>query len=95
MYMILCKTFKKVIKVKKGWLVVQVGLEEKDDDQNVGFQRFSIPISYLYHPRFQRLLEKARETFGYSTDGPLMLPCSVEDFLDLRQRVEREVRKYN
>ncbi|KAL6339245.1 hypothetical protein AAG906_024396 [Vitis piasezkii] len=36
----------KKMKVKKGWLAVEVGLEEEDG----GFQRFVIPISYLYHP---------------------------------------------
>ncbi|XP_057770165.1 auxin-responsive protein SAUR32-like [Salvia miltiorrhiza] len=74
------------MKVKKGWLAVQVGL----DDEDGGFQRFSIPISYLYHPLFQKLLDKAREVYGYNTAGPLMLPCSVEDFLHLRWRIEKE-----
>ncbi|GFP79727.1 auxin-induced protein 6b [Phtheirospermum japonicum] len=74
------------MKVKKGWLAVQVGLKDEDG----GFQRFSIPISYLYHPLFQNLLDKAREVYGYNTSGPLMLPCSVEDFLHLRWRIEKE-----
>ncbi|KAH8481140.1 hypothetical protein POPTR_019G002201v4 [Populus trichocarpa] len=73
-------------KVKKGWLAVRVGLEEEDG----GFQRFVIPISYLYHPLFKRLLEKAHEVYGYHTTGPLWLPCSVDDFLHLRWRIERE-----
>ncbi|KAG6398525.1 hypothetical protein SASPL_139989 [Salvia splendens] len=47
----------KKMKVKKGCLAVQVGLEDEDG----GFKRFSIPISYLYHPLFQKLLDKARE----------------------------------
>ncbi|PIN03152.1 hypothetical protein CDL12_24327 [Handroanthus impetiginosus] len=76
----------KKTKVKKGWLAVQVGLEDEDG----GFQRFSIPISYLYHPSLQRLLDKSREIYGYNTTGPLILPCSVEDFLHLRWRIEKE-----
>jgi SAUR family protein len=39
-------------KVKKGWLAVRV-----DEDQ----RRFVIPIAYLYHPLFRRLLEAARD----------------------------------
>ncbi|KAI3415067.1 Peptidase A1 domain-containing protein [Psidium guajava] len=74
------------MKVKKGWLVVQVGLEEEDG----GVQRFVIPISYLYHPLFKGLLDKAHEAYGYQTNGPLRLPCSVDDFLHLRWRIERE-----
>ncbi|KAJ4964118.1 hypothetical protein NE237_024057 [Protea cynaroides] len=74
------------MKVKKGWLVVTVGLE----DDEAGNQRFVIPISYLYNPLFKRLLEKAQEVYGYQTTSPLRLPCSVEDFLHLRWRIKRE-----
>jgi SAUR family protein len=78
-------------KVKKGWLVVRVG----DDDQQEhghggGFRRFVIPIAYLYHPLFRRLLEAARDAYGYDASGPLRLPCSVDEFLRLRALVERE-----
>ena len=46
--------------------------------------RSDIPIAYLYHPLFQRLLEAARDTCGYGSAGPLWLPCSVDEFLRLR-----------
>ncbi|KAF5745062.1 hypothetical protein HS088_TW07G00643 [Tripterygium wilfordii] len=75
-------------KVKKGWLAVEVGLEEEED--YCGFQRFVIPISYLYHPLFKTLLDRAREVYGYHADGPLRLPCSVDEFLHLRWRIEKE-----
>ncbi|CAM0943869.1 unnamed protein product [Alopecurus aequalis] len=69
-------------KVKKGWLAVRV-----DEDQ----RRFVIPIPYLYHPLFRRLLEAARDTYGYDySSGPLRLPCSVDEFLRLRALVERD-----
>ncbi|KAI3909380.1 hypothetical protein MKW98_007904 [Papaver atlanticum] len=77
---------KKMNKVKKGWLAVQVGLEEEG-----GFQRFVIPISYLYHSLFKRLLDKAHEVYGYHTNGPLILPCSICDFLHLKARIDKEV----
>ncbi|XP_052196993.1 auxin-responsive protein SAUR32-like [Diospyros lotus] len=77
----------KKMKVKKGWLAVRVGLEDEDGG---GFQRFVIPISYLYHPLFRSLLEKAHEVYGYNAAGPLRLPCSVDDFLHLRWMVEKE-----
>ncbi|KAL5704320.1 hypothetical protein ACHQM5_022765 [Ranunculus cassubicifolius] len=76
----------KKMKVKKGCIAVRVGV----DDGEAGFQRFVIPISYLYNPLFQRLLEKAKETYGYHTTGALKLPCSIDDFLHLRWRIERE-----
>ena len=74
-------------KVKKGWLAVRVGQPEQQGD---GFRRFVIPIAYLYHPLFQRLLEAARDTYGYNSAGPLWLPCSVDEFLRLRALVDRE-----
>ncbi|KZV47580.1 auxin-induced protein 6B-like [Dorcoceras hygrometricum] len=76
----------KKMKVKKGWLAVRVGLEDEE------FQRVTIPISYLYHPLFTRLLEKAHDTYGYDASGPLKLPCSVDDFHHLRWRIEKESR---
>uniref|UniRef100_A0A1D1Y920 Auxin-induced protein 6B n=1 Tax=Anthurium amnicola TaxID=1678845 RepID=A0A1D1Y920_9ARAE len=81
----------KKMKVKKGWLAVEVGLEGVDD----GFRRFVIPISYLYHPQFRRLLEMAQEVYGYNSSGPLKLPCSVDDFLHLRWLIEREPPSYD
>lgn len=67
------------MKVKKGWVAVRVG------DQN---QRFVIPISYLNNPHFQTLLHQASELYDYRTDGPLMLPCSVQDFLHLQSHIQ-------
>ncbi|OIT03334.1 hypothetical protein A4A49_05192 [Nicotiana attenuata] len=73
------------MKVKKGWLAIQVGLEEEDG----GIQRFVIPISYLHHPLLQKLLDKAYEVYGYHGDGPLKLPCSVDDFLHIRWQIQK------
>ncbi|WOL04644.1 hypothetical protein Cni_G13366 [Canna indica] len=51
----------KWMKVKKGSLTVRVGLEGEEGS----FRKFVIPISYLYHPLFKRLLEAALEAYGY------------------------------
>lgn len=83
------------MKVKKGWLAVQVGSEEEHSVTVSDSQRFLIPISYLYHPLFNHLLDKAYEIYGYNTDGPLKLPCSVDDFLHLRWRIEKESTPYH
>lgn len=80
---------KKAGKVKKGWLAVRVGVEGADGGDGGGFRRFVIPIAYLYHPLFRRLLEAARDAYGYDSAGPLRLPCSVDEFLRLRSLVER------
>lgn len=73
------------MKVKKGWMAVQVGLEDEEK-----IERFEIPISYLYHPLFIELLDKAREVYEYHVDGPLKLPCSVDEFLRVRSEIERD-----
>jgi SAUR family protein len=70
-------------KVKKGWLAVRV---DDDEDQ----RRFVIPIAHLYHPLIRRLLEAARDMYGYGSSGPLRLPCSADEFLRLRVLVERD-----
>ncbi|XP_014508049.1 auxin-induced protein 6B [Vigna radiata var. radiata] len=79
----------KKMKVKKGWLAVEVE-EESEEGCGEGSHRFMIPISYLYHPLFKNLLDKAYEVYGYHTQGPLKLPCSVDDFLHLRWRIHKE-----
>ncbi|CAI9758354.1 unnamed protein product [Fraxinus pennsylvanica] len=84
----------KKVKVKKGWVAVEVGLADDNEDGGI-FQRFAIPISYLYHPLFQRLLDEAREVYGYHTTGPLRLPCSVDDFLHIRWRIEKETTSHS
>ncbi|CAA7395178.1 unnamed protein product [Spirodela intermedia] len=75
-------------KVKKGWMVVSVGL---DDGGGTTLRRFMIPISYLRHPLFRGLLEAAQDVYGFPSTGPLKLPCSVDDFLHLRWLIEREL----
>ncbi|WOG91601.1 hypothetical protein DCAR_0310850 [Daucus carota subsp. sativus] len=75
----------KKTKVKKGWMAVEVGLEEDGEAT-----RFMMPISYLYHSLFDQLLDMAQEVYGYHTTGPLRLPCSADEFLHLRWRIEKE-----
>ncbi|KAL7142066.1 hypothetical protein ABFS83_08G097600 [Erythranthe nasuta] len=85
-------------KVKKGWVAVQVGFggtinEQNQDYSCTEFTRFVIPISYLYNPLFQRLLDKAREVYGYHAPGPLTLPCSIDDFLHIQMRIETSTKQ--
>lgn len=44
-------------------------------------QRFVIKTEYANHPLFQTLLEEAELEYGYKSEGPLELPCDVDDFL--------------
>ncbi|XP_039016766.1 auxin-responsive protein SAUR71-like [Hibiscus syriacus] len=65
--------------VSKGYLAVYVGPE---------LRRFIIPTSYLSHPAFTVLLEKAEEEFGYDHNGGLTLPCEIETFKYLLKCIE-------
>ncbi|OVA18014.1 Auxin-induced protein [Macleaya cordata] len=38
-------------------------------------KRFVVPLSYLTHPAFRKLLEQAAEEFGFDHDGALTVPC--------------------
>ncbi|KAJ0623570.1 putative small auxin-up RNA [Helianthus annuus] len=38
-------------------------------------RRFVIPITYLHHPSFLRLLERAAEEYGFDHERALMIPC--------------------
>ncbi|VAI32543.1 unnamed protein product [Triticum turgidum subsp. durum] len=66
--------------VPRGYCPVYVGPEQR---------RFVIPTSYLGHPVFRLLLEKAEEEFGFRHEGALAIPCETEAFKYILQCVER------
>ena len=66
--------------VPKGYCPVYVGPEQR---------RFVIPTSYLAHPVFRLLLDKAEEEFGFRHEGALAIPCETEAFKYILQCVER------
>ncbi|GMJ05886.1 hypothetical protein HRI_004257800 [Hibiscus trionum] len=43
-------------------------------------QRFVIKTKVANHPLFQMLLEDAELEYGFSNEGPLLLPCHVDMF---------------
>ncbi|KAJ4725044.1 Auxin-responsive protein [Melia azedarach] len=38
-------------------------------------KRFIVPLNYLTHPTFIRLLERAAEEYGFDREGALTIPC--------------------
>ncbi|KAF5744743.1 putative SAUR-like auxin-responsive protein family [Tripterygium wilfordii] len=54
--------------VKEGHFAV---IAEEGDEP----RRFVVPISFLTHPVFLRLLEQAAEEYGFNRDGALTIPC--------------------
>ncbi|KAK8563045.1 hypothetical protein V6N13_018413 [Hibiscus sabdariffa] len=70
------------VNVQKGHFAVYVGDEEKN-------KRFVVPISYLKHPLFQTLLNRAEEEFGFDHHlvRGLIVPCTEDEFLKLTSRI--------
>ncbi|KAL5545816.1 hypothetical protein UlMin_005503 [Ulmus minor] len=73
-------------KTPTGFLAVYVG-EEK--------QRFVVPTSFLSHPLFKMLLEKAYNEFGFEQRNGLVVPCSVSTFQEVVSAVECSNGKFN
>lgn len=66
--------------VPKGHVVVYVGEQQKT--------RFVVPISYLNHPSFIDLLNRAEEEFGFSHPmGGLTIPCREDAFINITSQL--------
>ena len=55
----------------KGHFVVYVGSK---------LRRCVVPISFLKHPLFQQLLDKAAEEYGFHNQTKIVLPCDDSTF---------------
>lgn len=67
--------------VPKGHFSVYVGSERS---------RFIVPTSYLNHPLFQSLLEKAKEVYGFQPQTGLTIPCEKEAFEYITSVLEKK-----
>ena len=67
------------MKTPTGFLAVYVGEERR---------RFVVPTSFLSHPLFKMLLEKAYNEFGFQQRSGLAVPCSVATFQEVVSAVQ-------
>ncbi|KAJ8624670.1 hypothetical protein MRB53_033200 [Persea americana] len=67
--------------VPKGHFAVYVGKNKS---------RFIVPISYLTHPVFQSLLQRAEEEFGFDYDMGLTIPCEEVVFRSLTSSLDEQ-----
>ncbi|XP_058740768.1 auxin-responsive protein SAUR15-like [Vicia villosa] len=51
-------------------------------------ERHEVPTSYLCHPLFKMLLEKAYNEFGFQQRDGLVVPCSVSAFQEVVNAIE-------
>ncbi|GAB4856375.1 hypothetical protein Ancab_014295, partial [Ancistrocladus abbreviatus] len=61
-------------KIPVGFFTVYVGEER---------ERFLVPTSFLSHPLFKMLLEKAHNEYGFDQKNGLLVPCSVGAFREV------------
>ncbi|KFK41735.1 hypothetical protein AALP_AA2G165700 [Arabis alpina] len=66
------------VDVPKGHFAVYVGEKRS---------RYIVPISFLAHPKFKGLLQKAEEEFGFNHDMGLTIPCEEDVFLSLTSMI--------
>lgn len=66
------------VDVPKGHFAVYVGENRS---------RYIVPVSWLAHPEFQSLLQRAEEEFGFNHDMGLTIPCEEVVFLSLTSMI--------
>ncbi|KAK1437932.1 hypothetical protein QVD17_03732 [Tagetes erecta] len=57
--------------------------------------RFVVHTSHLSHPLFRMLLEKTEEEFGFEQKDRLVVPCSVNVFLEVVSAVKCNKGKFD
>ncbi|KAI3842309.1 hypothetical protein MKW98_026099 [Papaver atlanticum] len=53
-------------------------------------ERFVILVTYLNHPKFMSLLKEAEEVYGFRHKSNIILPCDVDEFLNVQSLIEQE-----
>ncbi|KAI3890201.1 hypothetical protein MKX03_023383 [Papaver bracteatum] len=67
--------------VPRNYVAILVGQKE---------ERFVIPVRYLNHPKFMTLLKEAEQVYGFRHKGNIILPCHVDEFLNVQSFIEQE-----
>lgn len=68
--------------VPAGCFAVLVGPEK---------ERFAVRARCANHPLFRALLDEAETEYGFAgCDGPLELPCAVDDFMEVMWEMEQQ-----
>ncbi|KAI4319948.1 hypothetical protein MLD38_033481 [Melastoma candidum] len=70
--------------VPKGCIAVSVGQGEEQR------RRFVVPVGYVNHPLFGRLLQEAEEEYGFNQEGLINIPCHVEEFRSVQESIDRD-----
>lgn len=71
----------KRVQVPKGYLAVYVGEGENDT------RRVLVPVLFLNHPLFGRLLKETEEVFGFDHPGRITIPCPISEFETVKTEI--------
>lgn len=71
----------KPVQVPKGHLAVYVG--ERDGE----IQRVLVPVLFLNHPLFEKLLKEAEEVYGFNHPGQITIPCPISEFEHVQTKI--------
>ncbi|XP_057489732.1 auxin-responsive protein SAUR32-like [Actinidia eriantha] len=69
--------------IPRGCVAVVVGQGEEQ-------QRVIVPVIYINHPLFIKLLKEAEEEYGFDQKGPINIPCHVEEFRYVKDIIDKE-----
>lgn len=71
----------KPVHVPKGHLAVHV--EEPEGHT----RRVLVPVLFLNHPLFGKLLEEAEKSYGFDHPGQITIPCPISEFENVQTRI--------
>ncbi|KAK9698715.1 hypothetical protein RND81_08G125800 [Saponaria officinalis] len=68
-------------RVPKGHLAVYVGKPDGDT------WRVLVPVLFLNHPLFEKLLKESEDVYGYDHPGRITIPCPISEFENVKTRI--------
>ncbi|WMV20801.1 hypothetical protein MTR67_014186 [Solanum verrucosum] len=75
--------------VPRGCVTVLVG--QGDEEQ----QKFVIPVMHINHPLFTQLLKEAEQVYGFHHNGPLNIPCNIDEFRYVEGMIDKDVHHHH
>ncbi|XP_060206371.1 auxin-responsive protein SAUR32-like [Lycium barbarum] len=69
--------------IPRGCVAVMVGQGEEQ-------QRFVIPVMHINHPLFIQLLKGAEDEVEFHHNGPINIPCHVEEFRYVEDIIDKD-----
>ncbi|KAK6794688.1 hypothetical protein RDI58_008141 [Solanum bulbocastanum] len=76
-------------RVPRGCVTVLVG--QGDEEQ----QKFVIPVMHINHPLFTQLLKEAEQVYGFHHNGPINIPCNIDEFRYVEGMIDKDVHHHH